>query len=232
MGIFNSSISNNDFLNLDKKNFNVSRNFVNDGELKLDNSFDALSKMSKINSLNIDFFKDKKINIYYSDLNKLEIIYGFVKNIFIHNIDFYINKIIEDIFSIKYPIFIVNKKEIYINNDFINIDFKCIYGNNIIKIDKNIAINNNLFIKNNIANINLPISINNKVQHWNYSFNNFNFSYINKYFDYNFDFHKKDIFEIYFENLKYDFSLYGVLPSRIDINKKIENKKIGKRIPY
>lgn len=188
--------------------------------------------MSKINELKYEFFNNKKINIYYSDLNKLDILYLFVKNIFIYNVDFYINKIIEDIFNKRYPFFKINKKEINITNNNIKIDFECLYENNIISIDKNININNNVFLEDNLLKINLPLSVNDKIHYWKHEFINFNFSYINEYFDYDFVFFKKDIFELYFENLKYDFSLYDVIPNKINLSKKIVDKKLGINIKY
>lgn len=210
----------------------ISKEITNYGDFKLENNFDALFKMSKINSLNVYFFKEKNINLYYSDLNKLDIFYSFIKNIFIHNIDFYINKIVEYVSNTKYPIFKIEKKEIYITNNNIKMDFECSYNGKIIKINKDIIINNSVFLEDNILVMNISIIVNNEKYYWKYKFVNFKFLYISKYFDYEFNFLKKDIFEIYYDSLVQDFSIYETKPIKIDISKKIENKKLGVQIKY
>lgn len=194
---------------------NSLKNFEQDNILSLNNDYNSIKNMTSFTNVNYDEFANKNINIYYHTFNKQEVIYAFVKNVFIFNINKYLNQMLAKHLNISYPKFQFIKEIKNISNSDISLDYEFQCENKTYVINKNKSLLNMFVLDqtNNKITLNLSISEDNKEIVLKQEFNNFNWCEIANIFNYEILFNNTDIANISSSNINQLFQIYNVNPT-------------------
>lgn len=213
------------------------KNFEQDNILSLNDEYNSFKNMTSFSNVDYDDFVNKNLNIYFHIYNKQEVIYAFVKNIFVYNINKYLNILLAKHLNINYPKFkFVKQQPITTNSDiFLDYEFDC--ENNKYLINKNKSLINMFSLDESTNKITLNLSLleNDKEIVLNYQFNNFVWCQINNIFNYDIAYFDTDVANIYYSNLEQLFQIYNTNPTNfvydIVLYKNTENISV-KNISY